>query len=203
MVIKMNKTNNTNYKFSFNFFKLEKTEKGYKEKLIKEYLGLKFVLIEDVRAFLQSDFYQYVLSYLTPDIELDGVIVHLHTQDIGYEAIYREVYGIRNKLELKFNDIIDIAKPIKESPLYIKTDEECVDGYQVLTDKYNILENKDMREIVSMFPCEDDCEDDCECIEEELYCNDCGTPYHVRDMIKLDDNKLVYQCECGYENLFI
>ena len=199
----MSKTDNTNYKFSFNFFKLEKTEKGYKEKLIKEYLGLKFVLIEDVRAFLQSDFYQYVLSYLTPDIELDGVIVHLHTPDIGHEAIYREVYGIRNKLELKFNDIIDIAKPIQESPLYIETDEECMDGYQVLTDKYNILENKDMREIVSMFPCEDDCEDECECIEEELYCNDCGEPYHVRDMIELDDNKLVYQCQCGYENLFI
>ncbi len=145
--MEQSKTCNTNYKFSLNFFKLERTEKGFKEELIKEYLGLKFVLIEDVRSFLQSDFYQYVLIYLTPDIELDGVIIHLHTPDIGYEVIYREVYGIRNKFELKVNNIKDICKPIQESPLYIETDEECIDGYQVLTDKYNIIENKEVLNI--------------------------------------------------------
>jgi uncharacterized protein YbaR (Trm112 family) len=62
------------------------------------------------------------------------------------------------------------------------------------------IENKQL--VVTAYN-EDDCEDECECMEEELYCNDCGEPYHVRDMIELDDNKLVYQCQCGYENLFI
>lgn len=135
----MGKTDNTNYKFSLNFFKLEKTEKGYKEKLICEYLGLKFVLIEDVRSFLQSDFYQYVLSYLKPDIELSGVIVNSHLHSIGCETIYRELYGMRNKFELKINNIKDICKPIGENPVYVETEEECIDGYQVLTDKYNML----------------------------------------------------------------
>jgi len=38
---------------------------------------------------------------------------------------------------------------------------------------------------------------------ETLECINCGEEYDVDDMISIDDDRDIYFCECGYENLLI
>ena len=38
---------------------------------------------------------------------------------------------------------------------------------------------------------------------ETLECINCGEEYYVDDMISIDDDRDVYHCECGYENLLV
>lgn len=38
---------------------------------------------------------------------------------------------------------------------------------------------------------------------ETLECINCGEEYNVDDMISIGDDRDVYHCECGYENLLI
>lgn len=36
-----------------------------------------------------------------------------------------------------------------------------------------------------------------------LYCHDCSKKYYADELISIDDDKDVYYCPCGYENLYI
>lgn len=38
---------------------------------------------------------------------------------------------------------------------------------------------------------------------ETLECINCGEEYDVDDLISIDDERDVYHCECGYENLLV
>mgnify|MGYP003330657724 CR=1 FL=1 len=38
----------------------------------------------------------------------------------------------------------------------------------------------------------------------KLYCHECGKSYDIDQLISIDDDKDIYECNyCGYENLYI
>jgi NAD-dependent SIR2 family protein deacetylase len=40
-------------------------------------------------------------------------------------------------------------------------------------------------------------------MRETLNCHECGKEYYADELIPIDDDKDVYYCDCGYENLYI
>lgn len=118
--------------------------------------------------------------------ELPSYLDELHDWLIGFDC----------------NHVNDYApfRPYDDSML-IAFDREYRDADYVaneckkLAKQLKALENKEL----SVVKLNSDWDSD----SVELSCNECGKSYFMDEMIELDDDKLIYTCECGYENLII
>ena len=138
--MEQSKTCYTNYKFIIKFFILENfvnnfnhknnyTGKYAKEKIING-LDLEFLLIEDVRSFLHSDFYKTIKTRYRIPLDIYGIVIYYRKNKDELENIYRELYAMDNLMEL---EIVD------NEIIYHQTTQEFLPYKdQVLHDSYNI-----------------------------------------------------------------
>ena len=118
--------------------------------------------------------------------ELPDYFDDLHDWLIGFDCNHAEDYAPFRPCDE--SELIELKQEYR-------TAEYVADECKKLAKQLKALENKEL----SVVKLNSDWDSD----DVELSCNECGKSYFMDEMIELGDDKLIYTCDCGYENLII